>query len=51
MPLPSPDLPDSGIEAASPVSPALAAQFFTTEPPGKSQEEELDVFQLLIPGY
>ena len=52
VPFPSPgDLPDSGIEAMSPVSPALAGQFFTTEPRGKSQEEQLDVFKLLIPGY
>ena len=29
------DLPDPGIEAASPVSPALAGGFFTTVPPGK----------------
>ena len=28
------DLPDPGIEAASPVSPALATGFFTTAPPG-----------------
>ena len=35
LPCPSPqDLPDSGIEPASPVSPALAGRFFTTEPPG-----------------
>ena len=33
LPLPPPgDLPDPGIE---PVSPALAAGFFTIEPPGK----------------
>ena len=33
MPFPSPgDLPDPGIE---PSSPALAGEFFTTEPPGK----------------
>ena len=33
LPLPSPgDLPDQGIE---PMSPALAGEFFTTEPPGK----------------
>ena len=32
---PSEDLPRSGIEPASPVSPALAGRFFTTEPPGK----------------
>ena len=30
------DLPDPGIEPASPVSPALAGGFFTTEPPGQS---------------
>ena len=29
------DLPDTGIEPASPVAPALAGEFFTTEPPGK----------------
>ena len=28
-------LPDPGIEPMSPVSPALAGRFFTTEPPGK----------------
>ena len=32
LPLPLPqDLPDSGIELTSPVSPALAGRFFTTE--------------------
>ena len=37
MPFPSPgDLPDPGIEPVSPVSPALAGGFFTTEPHGKS---------------
>ena len=34
FPLPG-NLPDTGIEPTSPVSPALAGQFFTTEPPGK----------------
>ena len=35
LPFPSPgDLPDSRIE---PVSPALAGEFFTTEPPEKPQ--------------
>ena len=29
------DLSDPGIELMSPVSPALACEFFTTEPPGK----------------
>jgi len=36
LPLPPPgDLPDPGIKPESPVSPALADRFFTTEPPGK----------------
>ena len=35
LPFPPPgDLPDPGIEPASPVSPALTGRFFTTEPPG-----------------
>ena len=29
------DLPDSGMEHASPASPALAGRLFTSEPPGK----------------
>ena len=34
--MPSPgDLPDPEMEPTSPVSPALAGRFFTTEPPGK----------------
>ena len=33
---PSPeDIPDPGINYASPVGPALAGRFFTTVPPGK----------------
>ena len=36
LPFPTPGyLPDQGIEHASPVSPALAGGFFTTEPSGK----------------
>ena len=36
LPLPSSgDLPNPGIKPASPVSPALASRFFTTEPPWK----------------
>ena len=36
LPCPSPgDLPDPGIKPTSPVSPALAAGFLTTMPPGK----------------
>ena len=36
LPFPSPgDLPDPGIEPASPQAPALLGRFFTAEPPGK----------------
>ena len=36
LPCPSPgDLPNPGIKPMSPVSPALAAGFLTTMPPGK----------------
>ena len=36
LPFPSPgDLADPGIKPMSPASPALAAGFFTAEPPGK----------------
>ena len=36
LPVPFPgDLPDPGVESESPVSPASAGGFFTTEPPGK----------------
>ena len=36
LPFPSPrDFPDPRIKPASSVSPALAGEFFTTEPPGK----------------
>ena len=36
LPFPPPgDLPNPGIEPASPASPALAGGFFTTEPPVK----------------
>ena len=38
LPFPTPgDLPDSGIEPVSFVSPASAGGFFATEPPGKPQ--------------
>ena len=36
--LPLGNLPDSGTELASFVSPALAGRFFTPAPPGKPQE-------------
>ena len=32
---PPEDLPDPGIELASPMSPAWAGRFFVTRPPGK----------------
>ena len=36
LPFPSPgDLPNPGIKTMSPVAPAQAGRFFTTEPPGK----------------
>ena len=41
LPFPSPgDLPNSGIEPASLVSPALAGRFFTTEPPEKPRKSQ-----------
>ena len=44
LPLPPPgDLPGPGNKPVSPMSPALAAGFFTTEPPGKPG---LDVHEL-----
>ena len=41
---PSGDLPDPGIEPSSPVSPALAGRFFTTERPGKPQVNLEELF-------
>ena len=42
LPFPPPgDLPDPRIEPRSPVAPALAGEFFTTEPPGKSHQDLL----------
>ena len=39
LPFPPPgDLPDPGIEPVSPVAPALAGGFFTTEAPGKPRK-------------
>ena len=46
LPFPSPgDLPDSGIKL---VSPALAGEFFTTEPPGKPIRQYLSFYDWLI---
>jgi len=43
MPCPHPgDLP-SGIEPEAPASPALQANSFTTEPPGKPQFQEYGI--------
>ena len=44
------DLPDPGIKLASPVSPALAGVFFTTEPPGRSPVSTLQTQPLLLKG-
>ena len=42
LPFPSPrDLPNPGIEPVSPVCPALASRFFTTEPPRKPLMENI----------
>ena len=42
LPFPSPrDLPNPGIEPVSPVFPALASRFFTTEPPRKPLMENI----------
>ena len=44
LPFPSPgDLPGPGMKPTSPVSPALAGEFFTTEPPGKPMENGMVV--------
>ena len=37
------DLPNPGIEPVSPIAPALADRFFTTEPPGKPLKAQADV--------
>ena len=40
LPFPSPgELPNLGIESASPVPPALVGRLFTTEPQGRPHEE------------
>ena len=42
LPFPSPgELPNPGIESASPVRPALAGRLFTTEPRGRPHKESL----------
>ena len=47
MPFPSPeDLPNPGIELASPASPALAGGFFTTEPLGKPKGKVAMLYRL-----
>ena len=43
LPFPPPgNLPNPGIEPMSPVSPALAGEFFTTEPPGWRSQASLN---------
>ena len=45
FPFPPPgNLPDPGIEPTSHMSPALAGEFFTTEPPGKPQAVHIVLF-------
>ena len=49
LPFPAPgDLPNPGTEPVSPVSPALAGQVFTTEPPGKPLYYERWVRKIFI---
>ena len=40
--LPPGDLPNPGLKPMSPVVPALAGTFFTTEPPGKCKNHNSD---------
>ena len=42
------NLPNEGIEPASPMSPALAGGFFTTDPPGKTYLID-DFKQFMLP--
>ena len=52
LPFPSPgDLPDPGIEPASPMSPAFAAEFFTLVPPDKIGSSYTDLSSLEVPIY
>ena len=44
---PPEDLPHSGIEPVSPVTPALPDGFFTTEPPGKPVLDFILFFSIL----
>ena len=43
--MPLGDLPNSGIKPRSLMSPALAGEFFTTEPPGKPKNEVVFEYQ------
>ena len=48
LPFPPPgDLPDPGIETASLMSSALADEFFTTVPPGKSDHDNYQIINFL----
>ena len=42
------DLPNLGIELTSLVSPALAGEFFTTEPPGKPLRSMLSLYKIVF---
>ena len=49
LPHPPPgDHPTPGIESVSPVAPALAGSFFTTEPPGQPGESREEAKNILI---
>ena len=43
------DLPNPAIEPMSPASPALAGEFFTTEPPEKPLSTQLFILNLILP--
>ena len=43
------DLPNPGSEPASPLFPALARRFFTTEPPGKPETQAEDNHSQTLP--
>ena len=42
------DLPNPGIEPMSPASPALAGEFFTTEPPEKPLSTQLFILNPIL---
>ena len=44
-------LPDRGIKPMSPASPALAGEFFTTEPPGKPNLKYIVMLKVIDSGW